>query len=99
MENIKVRIDGGNASLLTEVWEFAFWEREGALVLSRYHMEKRESVRHKWRTSGWYDRTNARDSTIKEEDVPLPDNVKGAAVKQFMFKLRIGKKKEILHDG
>lgn len=81
--------------LHAEVWRFWFYREKLCLVLQEYHKEERASLRHKWRIKGWFDRTNQRDSSIKEDDAPLPIEVKEAALKQVILKLRVVKGKEI----
>ena len=77
-----------------EVWEFSTYAAErGVLVLDAYDRQSRPSRRHKWRPStqlGFaYQRLEPRYTTIKAEDVPLPDEVVEAAKQAFASKLEV----------
>jgi hypothetical protein len=77
-----------------EVWEFSTYAAErGVLVLDAYDRQSRPSRRHKWRSSthhGFaYQRLEPRYSTIKAEEVPLPDDVVEAAKQAFASKLEV----------
>jgi hypothetical protein len=77
-----------------EVWEFSTYAAESArLVLQAYDRQSRPSRRHKWRSSthlGFaYQRLEPRYSTIKAEEVPLPNDVVEAAKQAFASKLEV----------
>jgi hypothetical protein len=96
MADTIVRLESGNRA---EVWKFWFYERRNALVLTAYHIEIRQTPRHKWRWNGWYDRLNTRDCSIKKaEDVPLPELVQDLALRLMVAKMRVVRWSEVSGD-
>jgi hypothetical protein len=96
MADTIVRLESGNRA---EVWKFWFYERRSVLVLTEYRVETRQSPRHKWRWSGWYDRLNQRDRSIKDErDVPLPGLVRELALTSMTLRVRVVKWAEVEND-
>ncbi len=93
MADLTIRKETG--PLRAEVWKFWFYKDALCLVLQGYQIEERASARHKWRINGWFDRTNQRDSSIKEKDAPLPDDVKAAALQRLIQRLRVVKGRDI----
>jgi hypothetical protein len=66
-----------------EVWQFGVFEESGTdrvvIRLNYYCVQKRPTMRHKWRSLIFYRRIDDRNNTIKKDDVPLPDWVKNEA--------------------
>jgi hypothetical protein len=66
------------------VEEFDFYASGTNLYLDRYLLLKKESKKKKkYSVLKLYSRLNARDSTIKEDQVPLTDEIKAEVIKQF----------------
>ena len=66
------------------VEEFDFYASGTNLYLDRYLLLKKESKKKKkYSVLKLYSRLNARDSTIKEDQVPFTDEIKAEAIKQF----------------
>jgi hypothetical protein len=75
--------------LSRQVYTFWYFDDRHALVLDTYVYQER--VGRKWKTAafGYYSRLNERESSIAEAGVPLPDDVRIEAAKQFMSKLKV----------
>lgn len=65
-----------------EIYRFTLMEFK--LLLDSYGFETRETKRHKFKRVKWYDRLNQRDSTIKKENMFLPENIKQIAFEKMM---------------
>lgn len=87
---IKVERGGG---LWRQEWEFVYFEDRHALVLDRYRSQERPSKRAGFSTiaGGYYDRLNARGSTIEEAGVIVPADVAEEAAGKFVEGLRVAK--------
>ena len=73
-------------------WRFWLDERKPGLRLDSWRREKRPSKRHDFRTVETYDRLrHSRSVGVSIEDVPLPESVKVAALKQFTEALTVEK--------
>lgn len=66
------------------VEEFDFYVSGTDLYLDRYLLLKKENKKkRKYSVLKLYSRLMLRDSTIKEDQVPLTDEIKAEAIKQF----------------
>lgn len=73
------------------VWTFTRFDFPRVYVDS-YCMETRESTRHKWKIFAHYNRLDTRNSTIKIADVPLPNWVIEACIKQITDSITVTKR-------
>lgn len=71
--------------------EWAFRLNDENLVLHRYTLQTKQSKRHKFITSELYHRTYPNKSTLKVEDVPLPEDIKRQALEAFVAKISVVK--------
>lgn len=71
--------------------EFVFWfrDREMQLVLDEYHLQTKETPRHKWRTQHSYNRLQSRYAYMKREDVPLTEDIKQMAYHEFITMITV----------
>lgn len=82
-----------------EVWRFVFID--GCLYLDTYSLERKKSTRHKkYEKIDFYSRLNftGRDSNMTEDEVPLSDGVRVAAVMKFYLTLSCKKWSERSND-
>lgn len=73
--------------LSAEEWSFSVIEDQ--ILLGHYSTLTRPSKRHKYQRVGWYDRYNKRDSTLKLDDVPLPDDVAEEVLAEVRARFRV----------
>ena len=82
-----------------EIFGFYFGD-EFHLWLDSYSLELRKTPRHKFRSIENYDRLDSRDSTLREDQVILSDEIKEKAKQQLLSQIRIQKWSErIRRDG
>jgi len=86
-----IEVIKGDGILKRQVWRFWYNDSRNEIVLSRYTVEEKKTNRHKFRVVKVYNRLDKRDNTIAVGDVPLPDDVKEAAMKQFLDSLNVTK--------
>lgn len=72
-------------------WLFWFHGGDTTIYLDSYHFYRRNTKRHAFKAVEWYTRLDQRNNTLKEENVPLPDDVKTAALKIFTDKITVKK--------
>lgn len=81
-----------------QIWYFSFLD-DGRLVLDQYIVEKRATLRHKFKPVNVWKRFSARDlgnmKIENEADVPLPEDVKTDAIKGVLEKIKVGKPSEL----
>ena len=83
-----------------EVWRFWFVDSVGALVLNGYHVETRETARHKFKvTEPFYDRLSHESFTMKESDVPLTEAIRFRAMREFMKMVAVKTWSELKKEG
>ncbi len=76
--------------LTKEQWGIVFIDMR--LYLDSYYLLKRDSTRHKkYHSEKKYERLSGRDSTIKEQEVPFPCNVKQEALDRFTNSIKVMK--------
>ncbi len=75
--------------LSLRVWLFVYQERRHALEISEYAIYHRRTVRHKFRLSGQYRAMFHRDSFVKKDQVPMPEDVSDEARMEFTTTLKI----------
>jgi hypothetical protein len=80
----KVRREAG---LDAQEWTFTIIEEQ--VVLQTYRVLTRETKRHKERGRQYYNRLNERNSTMKQAEVPLPDDVAAEALAQVLARFRV----------
>jgi hypothetical protein len=75
-----------------QVWQFDFMDyyNKPLVVLNYYRLQSRPTKRHNWRNSEYWERLG-RGSSLKMDEVPLPDDVKQEALQAFMGQVRIVK--------
>ena len=59
------------------------------LFLDGYYVWKKEAKRHKPRLDSYYNRLNDRDSTIKESEVILTDEIKKEAMNKVIASMKV----------
>lgn len=72
-------------------WTFWFEDRNCTLWVDTYHVLTRPSKRHKFRVVGFYQRTDGRQNTIDECDVPLTSDVIAEAKQNIIDQLTVKK--------
>ena len=87
IRNAQVRRESGD--LVSEEWHFCVVGEQ--VVLDRYTYLERASKRHKYRAVRWYERINARDSTVKLDEVPFPDDVTEEALAEVRSRFYVVK--------
>lgn len=70
-------------------WDFWYHDSRHKLVLNEYVVESRPSKRHGYKTGMAYIRTSARESSLREDQVPLTDEVKARALAEFTKELSV----------
>lgn len=73
---------------------FFFIQSGFTLLLDDYYSCVRLSKRHGWKIDKKYSRIFGRDSTIKEQDVPLSQAIRDQAKKEFISKIQVLTKSE-----
>lgn len=64
--------------------EWSFWRYGSKLLVDRYEVQERPSTRHKFKTvRKWVRLGNARENSIRKEDVPLTDDIRKEAVEAY----------------
>jgi hypothetical protein len=66
---------------------FEFYQTDNKLYLDKYYVMRRDDInkrKYKIDRSKYYYRLMERDSTITEAQVPLTDEIKAQAIKQFV---------------
>ncbi len=88
---IKVQIESEDR-LKRETWGFYLASYKIKLCLGSYVVEQRETPRHKYRViCGCRDSRLRRSQEMGLDDVPLPDEVKKAAIQQVIEQLEVVK--------
>ena len=59
------------------------------IFLKEIEILKRESTRHKFKTTKHYDRHNQKNSIIKKEEIKLSDELKQEVLNELISKLKI----------
>ena len=80
MDTISV-VRNSTDGLTQEAWVFLFIGTN--LVLHEFVRHKRHTKRHKFLEQGKYSRINPRDSSLKKEQVPWPQDVLDEALETF----------------
>lgn len=75
--------------LLIERWKFYLSGTN--LILNTYFKGERKTKRHSYQPLHSYNRIMSRDSTIKVDDIPLPEDVKQEAIDIIISKLEVKK--------
>lgn len=68
---------------------YIFYYLDETLWLDKYFSEKRETKRHKYKIVKHYNRLSARESNVKEEDVPISKEIKQEALNAFIARLNV----------
>jgi hypothetical protein len=69
-----------------QIWWYRFDYRDDRLYLQAYGVVERPDGRYNWRSvEGW----GHRESKLKREDVPVPDEVKAAVLEKFRAMITI----------
>ena len=68
--------------------EFVFWLKGTTLILDKFYEWNRPSKRHKMKATNSYIRLN-RNSTMRESDVPLSDEIAEQAIKDLIKKINV----------
>lgn len=80
--------------LCEQVWTFNYIDH--ALVLTSWHKAERKSVRHRnYEVLARFNIYNREDEDKDDSNVPLPDWIKDAAVKEFLKSMKVGKWSEL----
>lgn len=90
--NLKITVEReGKGGLWKQVWEFWYFDGAHALVLDRYTSSERTSKKHAFRPieGGYYNRLDARESSIAEAGVIIPADVAEEAMRKFSESLRV----------
>ena len=75
-----------------------FWLYQNCLVLDEYLVEERASAKHKFKTVKVYDRRPVGrrsylaapfDARLKEEEVPLTDEVRARALREMVNQIKV----------
>jgi len=74
-------------ALKRKVWMFIVFEWN--IVLDSYLVQSRKTKRSLYKTDEYYDRLKLRESTLKQDDVPLSDEIKLEAKQIFVDKLTV----------
>jgi len=70
---------------------FEFYQTENIIYLDKYYIMRRENSRqskYKIDKSKYYNRLMHRDTTCPEAQVPLTDEIKAQAIKQFVDSIK-----------
>ena len=84
-----ITIQQAQEELTMEEWVFS--SDNARLMLFCYTLQTKQSKRHKFITSELYHRTYPNKSTLKVEDVPLPEDIKRQALEAFVAKISVVK--------
>ena len=84
---ISLDIDTGELTKVT----YDFYLLDGVLYLDVYREWEKSTKRSGYKFKRGYDRLNERDSHFKESEVPLTDEIKKEALKEFISKLSVKK--------
>lgn len=84
-QRISLDIDTGELTKIT----YDFYFMDGTLYLDSYREWEKPTKRSGYKLKGNYDRLRERDSSIKESEVPLGDEIKAQAMKEFISKLSV----------
>lgn len=74
-----------------KVETFEFYQTDNKLYLDRYFISKREDVnkrKYNIDRANYYYRLMERDSTLTEAQVPLTDDIKAQAIKQYVDSIK-----------
>jgi len=70
---------------------FGFCQIDNKIYLDRYYIKKREDTRKRNYVTDrkhFYNRLDQRDSTLTEAQVPLTDEIKAQAIKQYVDSIK-----------
>ena len=84
-----ITIQQSQDELTMEEWVFS--SDDAQLMLFCYTLQIKQSKRHKFITSELYHRTYPNKSTLKVEDVPLPEDIKQRALDAFVARISVVK--------
>lgn len=75
-----------------EKQSWSFWLRDTTLILTSYYIAHKESsAKRTYKVSKIYDRIFSRNSTMKKEEVPLPETIIQEAKDILISKLTVTK--------
>ena len=70
-------------SLNRQYWRFYYDDRDHTLYVDEFAIEKRESIRHRFKPIFVYHRLDTRANTLLEDQIPLRHEVIDKAQKEF----------------
>lgn len=72
-----------------EDYDFYYFEDKKILVLDIYRKMSRQTKRHGWKVDGYYSRLRERDSSLKESEVPLTDEIRKMVLDKFVSEIKV----------
>ena len=90
---IAIKVVREISDLVINEWQFRLIDFD--FILQSFDVYERATKRHKKHIlTNHYFSSSSGCSNMKEEDVPLPEDVKAEAMQQLLSKINIGKKSE-----
>ena len=86
-------VDESADKLRKVTWEF--WLYRNHLVLNSYTVDERASRRHTYKFVDGYDRLRKDYGHLKEAEVPLTDEIRERAIREFTAKLTVVRWSEV----
>ena len=80
----RIELDIDKGELDKETFTFCHFDDKNELILDGYVVWHKETKRKRWKAVKSYNRLGRRDSSVQEQDVPLTDEIKAMALKEFM---------------
>ncbi len=80
----RLELDIDKGELDKETFRFCHFDDRNELILDGYVIWHKETKRKGWKAIKSYDRLRTRDNSIQEADVPLTEEIKAKAMRQFI---------------
>lgn len=85
----RTQIEIKKDDLNMEDYDFYYFDDKKILVLDTYRKMSRQTKRHGWKVDSYYSRLRERDSSLKEQEVPLTEEIKKMAFDKFVSEIKV----------
>jgi len=92
IDEIITLVDESPDKLRKVTWKFWFYRNR--LVVDSYTVDERSSRRHTYKWAAGYERLR-KDGSIKEAELPLTDEIRERAIREFMSRITVVRWSEV----